>query len=495
MCTGEHITSIDRANQTVHSASGAEFYYDRLVIATGSAAFVPPVPGIEKDGVFVYRTIEDLDETIEYAKSCKSAAVIGGGLLGLEAAKACVDLGLETHVVEFAPRLMPRQLDDGASKVLEHKIEELGVKVHLNKNTREISGDGRVERMEFVDDTHLDVDMIVVSAGIRPRDELAREAGLEVGKRGGIIVDSTLNTEDERIFVVGEAALYDGMIYGLVAPGYDMADVVAANFFGEGRTFTGADMSTKLKLLGVDVASLGDPFVDPEKSRSISVHDEHNGVYKKLVLSEGGSFIYGAILVGNVDEYSTLLRFAKSGKELPVSPESLILSANADAAGLGGLDSMDDDEQVCSCNMVTKGMFCQAIRDNEFTTLDQVKTCKKAGTGCGGCMPLITDLFKDEMKKAGVEVSNHLCEHFPYSRTELFDIIKIKGLRSFNEVLSECWTGSGCEICKRAVASIIASLWNDHIVEHDSIQDTNDRFLANIQRQGLYSVVPRVPGG
>jgi len=255
---GEKVVSIDRDKKTVTSSKGKVLEYDKLVMATGSAPFVPPVLGVDKDGVFVYRTIEDLDLMLDYAKNAKTCAVIGGGLLGLEAAKAAQDLGMKTHVVEFAPRLMPRQLDTDGGLLLKSIIEDRDISVHLNKNTKNIAGDGAVTKMEFADDTEIDVDMIIISAGIRPRDELAKECGLEVGERGGIKVDKYMLTSDPNIFAIGECALYEGMIYGLVAPGYQMAEVVAGLLCGVEGTFEGADMSTKLKLIGTDVASFGE---------------------------------------------------------------------------------------------------------------------------------------------------------------------------------------------------------------------------------------------
>src|SRR5208337_1339310 len=252
---GDRARLIDRDRRIVVSERGRRVQFDTVVLATGSSPFVPQVPGVDKQGIFVYRTIEDLERILGYAGKARSAAVVGGGLLGLEAAKAVRDLDLETHVVEFAPRLMPRQIDEAGSRALRDKIEGLGVRVHLNKSTREFLGNGNVEGLAFTDGGQLDVDMVVISAGIRPRDELARSCGLEVGPRGGVVVDDTLCTRDPDIFAIGEVALHHGMTYGLVAPGYAMADVVAANLTGADRTFAGFDLSTKLKLLGVDVAS------------------------------------------------------------------------------------------------------------------------------------------------------------------------------------------------------------------------------------------------
>src|SRR6185436_17541146 len=375
---GDRASSIDRERRIVTSDRGLVIKYDHVILATGSFPFVPPVPGIDKVGVFLYRTIDDLERIIAHAKGVKTAAVIGGGLLGLEAAKASYDLGLETHVIEFAPRLMPRQVDDPGSRLLVQKIESLGVKVHLQKSTKEILGEGSVEKMVFTDGSSLDVGMIVVSAGIRPRDELARKCGIKVGERGGVAVNDLLQTSDERIYAIGEVALHRAMVYGLVAPGYEMADVAATNLCGSQKEFTGADLSTKLKLMGVDVASFGDYEAPPERARPLVFDDPFGGVYKKLLFSPDGKKLLGGVLVGDADDYAMLSSLAKSGKQLTMPPGELIVGKKEAA----GVDAMDDDCQICSCNNVTKGELCSAIQEKDLFTLGEVKSCTKAGTGC-----------------------------------------------------------------------------------------------------------------
>lgn len=490
---GDRVATIDRERRMVVSVGGREVEYDALVLATGSAPFVPTVPGVDKKGIFVYRTIEDLEAILAYAPNVGSAAVIGGGLLGLEAAKAVRELGLKTHVVEFAPRLMPRQLDDEGSNALLAKIEAMDVQVHLGKSTREFLGNGKVEGLAFADGVDLEVGMVVVSAGIRPRDELARASGLEIGPRGGVVVDDAMRTSDPEVLAVGEVASHRGIVYGLVAPGYEMADVAAANLTGATRRFAGFDMSTKLKLMGVDVASFGDPFADSEAgaARALTFEDPFRGVYKKLVFAADGTRLLGGVLVGDASDYGTLLSVFKSDKPLPFAPGELLSTGKGSA--LGGLV----DAQVCSCNNVTENQVCEAIRAGKLTTLDQVKTCTQAGTGCGGCLPRVGGLLKAELKAAGAKVDDHLCEHFPLGRRELYEIARVRGIRSFDQLIALCGRGRGCETCKPAVASILASLWNEHVLDpaHASLQDTNDRFLGNIQRGGTYSVVPRVPGG
>ena len=496
---GDKAVRIDRDHKTVTSANGITIGYDNVVIATGSYPFVPPIPGKDTQGTFVYRTIDDLEAMAAHAKSAKVGVVIGGGLLGLECANALKHMGLETHVVEFAPRLMPVQVDDAGGTVLKNKIEALGVAVHPSKSTTAIvSENGRVTKMQFADGDELQTDMIVFSAGIRPRDEIARDCGLAVGDRGGIVINDHCQTSDPDIYAIGECALYDNRIYGLVAPGYTMATVAADNLCDRGsNAFTGADMSTKLKLLGVDVASFGDAFSKTPGAKEFAIIDSIQGIYKKIVVDESGDRLLGGILVGDASAYGNLLQLMQNQIVLPPHPEDLLLPPREGTSFAMGVESLPDTAQICSCNNVTKGQICSAIQDQGLTDIASVKKCTQAGTGCGGCVPLVTDLLKDELKKAGVEVKNHLCEHFAYSRQELYHLIRTQKIQTFDALLKGHGQGKGCEICKPAVGSILASAWNDYVLNppHVGLQDTNDAFLANIQKDGTYSVIPRIPGG
>lgn len=506
---GDRAVSIDRDAKTVTSANGTVIEYDKLVLATGSYPFVPPIKGKDTQGTFVYRTIDDLEAIQAYAQSCRVGVVIGGGLLGLECANALKNLGLETHVVEFMPRLMPVQVDDAGGELLKQNIEAIGVAIHTSKSTTEIvsenvypSGElqgNRVYKMTFADGTELQTDMIVFSAGIRPRDDIARSCGLAVGDRGGIVINQFCQTSDLDVYAIGECALYENRIYGLVNPGYIMAGVAADNLCeSQSSTFTGADMSTKLKLLGVDVASFGDAFAKTPGSKEIAISDSIQGTYKKLVVDQAGTTLLGGILVGDASAYGNLLQLMHNQITLPPHPEDLILPVRSgSSSALMGVESFPDSSQICSCNNVTKGDICTAIQSQGLTDIGTVKQCTKAGTGCGGCVPLVTDLLKAELKKAGVEVKNHLCEHFAYSRQELYHLVRSQKIQTFDELLDRYGQGRGCEICKPAIGSILASAWNDYILDapHAGLQDTNDAYLANIQRDGTYSVVPRVPGG
>ncbi|MGS0743248.1 nitrite reductase large subunit NirB [Glaciimonas sp. GG7] len=489
---------IDRAAKTVTVSTGETLSYDKLVIATGSYPFVPPVPGKDRKDCFVYRTIEDLEAMLECGRRSKTGVVIGGGLLGLECAKALRDMQLQTHVVEFSPRLMAVQVDEGGGRVLRQKIEDLGVTAHTQKNTLEIvDGETGTHRMNFSDGSHLDTDMIVFSAGIRPRDEIARCSDITVGERGGIVIDNSCLTNDPDIYAIGECALWQGKTFGLVAPGYDMARIAAKHLLGESGEFNGADMSTKLKLMGVDVASIGDPHGNAPGSRSYHFTDERKQIYKKIVVSDCGKYLLGGVMVGDASEYGTLLQMMLNRIELPASPEFLILpQADGNARPGLGVDALPDAAQICSCNDVSKGAICAAVCGGA-TSIGAVKSCTKAGSSCGGCVALVTQIMKSEMKKQGMAVNNHVCEHFPYSRQEIYHLVRVGNIKSFDALLTQHGKGLGCDVCKPVAASILASCWNDFVLkkEHASLQDSNDYFLGNIQKDGTYSVVPRMAGG
>jgi nitrite reductase (NADH) large subunit len=490
----ERVLAVDVERRELYTNRGRYQSYDHLCFATGSAPFVPPLPGIALEGVFVYRTIEDLEQITAWGRRSHRAAVIGGGLLGLEAAKAARDLGLETHVIETAPRLMPRQLDAAGAAVLRRAIEALGVHVHTDVRTEALLGErGRVHALQFKEGPDLAVDLVIVSAGIRPRDELARDAGVRVGQRGGIAVDDALATSAPDVYAIGECALHRDSVYGLVAPGYAMADALAASLLGGPHSFTGTDLSTALKLLGVDVASFGDPFADESGEAVAAVfEDARRGVYQKLLFAHEGQRLVGGMLVGDASRFAALRALCRSGAEVSERPEVLLFGA---APGAGSAAQAGDDSQLCACNDVSHGAIRAAIREHELSTVAGVKACTRAGTGCGGCVPQLTQILTRELEQAGRTVDRNLCEHFAYTRQQLFQIVKIGRIASFDALLASHGTGNGCEICRPAVASILASTWNDPILDHAAIQDTNDRYLANIQRGGTYSVIPRIPGG
>ncbi|HVW40759.1 MAG TPA: nitrite reductase large subunit NirB [Amycolatopsis sp.] len=494
------VRGIDRSAKTVVTASGFTQPYDALVLATGSRPFVPPVPGHDLPGCFVYRTIEDLDairDAVEHANTTKrgraAAMVVGGGLLGLEAAKALRDMGLSPHVVEMAPRLMPLQVDDGGGSLLRKLVTELDLTVHTGTSASKIVPDRGRLTASLTNGTELDLDLIVFSAGVRPRDDLARESGLDVGERGGIVTDIACRTSDPDIYAIGECAAVEGRCYGLVAPGYAMAEIVAAELLGRDGTFPGADMSTKLKLMGVDVASFGDVHAATEGALEVVLADAVSGYYKKLVVSGDGSLL-GGILVGDASAYNLLRPLV--GSKLPADPAAMLAPEGGSSAV--GVDALPDAAQICSCNNVSKGVITHAITSEGCDSVAAIKGCTKAGTTCGSCVPMLSKL----LDSCGVVQSKAVCEHFSYSRQELFEIIKATRITTFGELIAKHGTGSGCALCKPAVASILATLETTmrdggHVLdgEQATLQDTNDHFLANMQKNGTYSVVPRVPGG
>ena len=524
--TGERVTRIDRDRRIATTDAGTEIPYDVMVLATGSSAFVPPVPGHDLPGTFVYRTIEDVEAIRRWAGGRAHGVVVGGGLLGLEAANALRHSGLATEVVEFAPRLMPAQVDEVGGELLRRRIEDHGLAVHTGTVVVSVVAgpDGRVEAVELAPagdnstpstpstpqatSALLSTEMVVFAAGIRPRDELARDCGLALGERGGIVVDDHCRTSDPSIYAVGECALAGGLIHGLVAPGYQMARVAAENICGGEARFSSSDggTPTKLKLLGVEVASFGDAHARSPGTSTIAFTDGVTRVHRRLV-TDGDGRLVGGILVGDASGFETLVGVAAGDVDPPGDPADLLWPEGrgpdrsvAESRG----PMMRPSATVCSCENVSAGEICdvidESIRSTGQADIERVKSCTRAGTGCGGCVPQITNLVRGRLAEAGIEASRGLCEHFGRSRQELCDLVRLTGITTFTELVRRYGTdgtGSGCEICKPAVASILASETGAHILDGEgaSIQDTNDHFLANLQRDGTYSVVPRVPGG
>jgi nitrite reductase (NADH) large subunit len=507
---GSKATALDRDAKVVTTADGAQFNYDALVLATGSYAFVPPVPGRDLPMCHVYRTLDDLEairadaqRTLE-SSGAHVGVVIGGGLLGLEAANALRSFGLEAHVIEMAPRLMAQQLDEAGGVLLARMIRDLGIAVHTGVGTEAIepaqrnrpvrrSEDNDSIRVRLSDGTAIEAGLVIFAAGVRPRDELAREAGLQIAERGGVLTDISCATTDSSIYAIGEVAAINGRCYGLVGPGYTSAEVVADRLLGGAAEFGEADLSTKLKLLGVDVASFGDAMGTTPDCLEVVVNDAVNQTYAKLVLSDDAKTLLGGILVGDASSYGVLRPMV--GEALPGDALALIAPAGSEGGGGLGVGALPDAAQICSCNNVTKGDLTQAIAGG-CCDVPELKKCTLAGTSCGSCVPLLKQLLEAE----GVEQSKALCEHFSQSRAELFEIVTAgpsESTRTFSALIERFGSGKGCDICKPAVASILASTSSEHILdgEQASLQDSNDHFLANIQRNGSYSIVPRVPGG
>ncbi|RCI06782.1 hypothetical protein CU098_013212 [Rhizopus stolonifer] len=516
---GDLVEEIDTKTKMIRAKRASWVSYDICVIATGSSAAVPPNAPTDMDGVFCYRTIEDLEDIIDWAsqEDVKTASIVGGGLLGLEAAKAAMDLGLQVSVFERSNRLMFRQLDQDASLLLELEINKLGIRTHVGYCPDQVVGKtnyssssqksriiGLKSSTGQTNESFVATDMLIYSIGIKPRDQLcaASYGALRAGPRGGIEINSDTSTSAPDVYAIGECASFNGVCYGLVAPCNDMADVLAKNLTNYQQTkaiFKGNDMSTKLKLMGVYVASFGNVFPESSiKTQPLTYRDPFKGVYKKYIFSEDGKHLLGGIMVGDTNDYVKLLALTRSGKKLDREPSELILGVQSNE--VEGAESLPDDTQICSCFNIVKGDIRKAIREKALTSVDEVKACTKAGTGCGGCVPSVIEIFEAEMKALGKTVTNTVCRDFNYSRAELYTIVKIKGLRSYSDIVAHCAVDKntmGCEVCKPTCASILASIYNENILDagRGALQETNDRYLANIQRGGLYSVVPRIAAG
>ncbi|GKT86389.1 nitrite reductase [Colletotrichum tofieldiae] len=516
------VTDIDSRAKTVTCSNGEVVPYDILVIATGSDAVLPKhTPGHDAKGVFVYRTIDDLINLIAFAAQRKGTvgAVVGGGLLGLEAAKAMMDLDCfeKVKLIERNRWVLSRQLDNDAGSMVVDQVRDLGLDVLLSKRVGqiEVTEDNHVQGVVFEDGERMDCSTICFAIGVRPRDDLARRAGIRCADRGGgIVVGDDLSTNLPDVYAIGECASWQSQTFGLIAPGVEMADVLSFNLtqakLHQPRAFKRPDLSTKLKLLGVDAARKARKGEEqstletltnglpPAPVKALTYRDPFQNVYKKYIFTEDGKYLLGGMMIGDTKDYIKLVPIVKNMKELDMPPSQLILGAKKDGEDDG--DDLTDDTQICSCHNVTKGDVVNSVKDGTCKTLGEVKSCTKAGTGCGGCMPLVTTIFNKTMLSMGNEVKNHLCAHFNYSRADLYNIVLVKKLQTLEEVMREAGNDPaslGCEACKPTIGSIFASLWNRHVMDKPmhGLQETNDRFLGNIQRNGTYSVVPRVSAG
>ena len=495
------IVGIDREARTVTAVDGSTLTYDHLVLATGTYAWMPPMKGTDLPGVFVYRTIDDVAAIRGYVDSLRAerggllrGSVIGGGLLGLEAAGALQEMGLTSTVIQAAPRLMNMQVDEAGGIALKRLVEKLGVSVMVDAFTDRLvpNKQGRVGSIAFQGGGSTLTDVVIVAAGVRPRDELAKECGLTLGERGGVVVDDTCLTEDPDVSAIGEVASIQGAWVGLVAPGNTMAEIAVDRLLGGSSTYPGTDLSAKLKLLGVDVASFGDAFATTPGALELVFADPVAGVYKKLVMTDDARTLLGGILVGDASAYASLRPMV--GAELPGDPSAWLLPESASPRPHMELP---DGATVCSCNNVSAGAIRTAVSDEGCHDLSAVKACTRAGTTCGSCVPLVKKVMSAQLAKEGIAVSNAMCEHFAMSRAELFHAVQVAELDAFSDIIERFGAGAGCDICKPAVASILASLYNRHVLAEGraALQDTNDRVMANMQKDGTYSVVPRVPGG
>jgi nitrite reductase (NADH) large subunit len=485
---GDTVVQLDVATGTARTADGHAIPYDTCVLATGSAPFVPPIEGTGARGVFVYRTLDDLDAIREWAAGCRTAAVVGGGLLGLEAANALRLLGLTTTVVEFAPRLMAAQLDEGGGSALRRHVEALGLSVRTAAAATAVRAgqDGAVRGLTFAEGDDVDADLVVFAAGVRPRDSLARAAGITVGERGGVVIDDRCVTSSDAVLAIGEVACHRGRVYGLVAPGHAMASVAVDRILGRDATFAGADLSTTLKLLGVEVACVGDPHAAGNET---VVADAATGLWQRVVTDDDGH-VTGAVLVGSSAPFAALVQSLRRAV-----PPLDVLSVLRPSGATEGEDA-PDGAGACSCHNVSYGALRAAVREGA-ETVAELKACTLAGTGCGSCVGVVTEVLERTLAAAGRAVEPRLCDHFAMTRPELYEAVRASGVRTFAEVVTRFGNGRGCEVCKPTVASIFASITSAYVLDGElaSLQDSNDHFLANLQRDGTYSVVPRVPGG
>ncbi|WP_199424585.1 nitrite reductase large subunit NirB [Actinotalea solisilvae] len=501
LVTGDRVERLDRDAQTVTTRSGRVEPYDTLVLATGSWAWTPRTEGTDLPGVFSYRTMADVTAIQDWVGRRREqlgrplcGAVVGGGVLGLEAAAALQTLGAAPTVVEFADRLMNVQLDDGGGEALRVLVTGLGMEVRTGTAATRLGAgpDGSVATLDLSSGESLAADVVIFSTGIRPRDRLARESGLAIGERGGVVVGPTCRTSDPAVWAIGECASFEGECVGLVAPGNLMADVVADQLLGGTRTYRPAPEGTKLKGVDAEAASFGDVFALTPGALEVTLADPVARTYRKIVVSDDARTLLGGVFVGDASLYASLRPLL--GRPLGADPSAFLATEGA-APAPGG--DVPDDVVVCSCANVSAGTVRAAVTDHGCTTVGAVKACTKAGTVCGSCVPLLTKIVNGTLEKAGITVSRAMCEHFAMPRADLYALVRDGGLRTFTEIVAAHGTGRGCAICKPVVASILSSVGAGHVLERElsALQDTNDHLLANMQKDGTYSVVPRVPGG
>ncbi|WP_160725960.1 nitrite reductase large subunit NirB [Bacillus sp. USDA818B3_A] len=487
--TGESVISIDKDRQVVTTDRGRIEPYDKLIIATGSNPFMLPLPGADKEGVTAFRNIKDCEQMIDYSKKYTKAAVIGGGLLGLEAARGLLNLGMKVDVIHIFDYLMERQLDRTAGKLLQKELEKQGMNFLLQKNTAEILGKKHVTGLKFKDGTKIDADLVVMAVGIKPNIELAQKAGVSVNR--GIVVNDYLETDVTNIYAVGECAEHRGTAYGLVAPLYQQAQVLAKRICGiENDGYHGSVLSTQLKVSGVDVFSSG-KINEDENTKVYKMYDDWSGVYKKILIEDGK--ITGAVLFGNTKDGNQLLSLIKNGAKI----EEYLETSQNNSSEVSSVVTMADDEIICGCNGVSKGTIVEAIRTQGLTSVDQVKGCTNASRSCGGCKSLVADLLActlgDEFKADEKEA---ICGCTTLSRDEVVEEIRSKRLTHIREVMNVLgWKTDGCSKCKPALNYYLGMIYPTEYQDEKEARFVNERLHANIQKDGTYSVVPRMYGG
>ncbi len=488
---GVRIENLDRDRRLVIDAQGQATPFDKLIIATGSSAFIPPIPGVEKKNVHVFRTLDDTRALLEKARKGCKAVVIGGGLLGLEAARGLQLRGCEVSVVHLMETLMERQLDPTGGAYLKRKIESLGIRVMLPQQTQALLGNGRVDGLRFASGEELEADLVVIAAGIKPNVDLARKAGLEV--RRGIVVNDHMVTSDPNIHAVGECTEHRGQTFGLVAPLMEQGKALAAAITGnEGPAFTGSTSATKLKIMGVEIFSAGSIDDSAPGVETVRYEDPSLGIYKKLLLKNNR--LEGVILVGDVSEERHYTGWLREETNLAPHRKHLLFPPPAEDAGLE-IAEMPDSEVICGCNGVTKGTIIDAIHSSGIGTLSELKKCTRASTSCGSCTNLCEQLLRAVASDFQEETRTTLCSCVPFSYEQLREIMRGQQLKSVQEVLNVYGNGKGCEVCKPALSYMLDMLWCGDHEEDRSARFINDRVHANIQKDGTFSVVPRMRGG
>jgi nitrite reductase (NADH) large subunit len=486
---GVRIVDVDPLAKTVTGNDGSVTPYDVLMLATGSSAWLPPIEGLDKEGVCTFRTLDDTRELLRRSGAGKKAVVIGGGLLGLEAARGLQVQGCEVTVVHLMSTLMERQLDPDGGHYLVGKMEDLGIKVMLGRTTVAVLGNGHAEGVALSDDTCLEADVVVVAAGIRPNVDLARRAGVVVNR--GIVVNDFMETSEPDVFAVGECVEHRGVCYGLVAPLFEQGKVLAATITGNrGPAYSGTIPAAKLKIMGVDVFSAGD--WSEQNAEPVRYEDRALGVYKKLTLRDGR--LAGVILVGDTSDSHRYVEWLRSAADLSSQRRHLLFPPPAADAGLD-VAEMADTATVCGCVGVTKGTIISAIHEQGVNTLSQLKECTRASTGCGSCTSLCQELLRAVAPEFDEEVKKVICACVPFSEDKLRDILRSQRLKSVQEVLDVYGNGLGCEVCKPALSYMMDMLWCGDHDEDRSARFINDRVHANIQKDGTFSVVPRIRGG
>ncbi len=488
---GKRVTGIDREKRVVF-ADGIEEPYDALVIATGSKPFVPPIHGTTLHGVFVFRTLDDCRNIADYAKHSKRAVVIGGGLLGLEAAKGLMNHNLEeVTIVEFGPWLMGVQLDEAGGKVLQQTIEKMGLKVRTKTNTAEIQGYTSVEAVKYSDGTEQPADMVVISAGIRPNIDLAKECGLTCDR--AIVVDDQMRTSDPHIFGVGECVQHRGMVYGLVAPLWEQTKVLAAVLSGSNpdSAYAGSKIATKLKVMGVELASMGRIGDLKDTDEVVQYSEPARQVYWKAIVRDGK--LSAACLLGDLGPADNLMELFKADAPVPERRLEIFFTSQSAKKNVS-LADLPDSHQICDCNGVSKGTICTAILAGKCT-VPSVGKATRAGTGCGSCKGLVKGLIEAVAGAVKADPSEAwYVPAVPLDKPALVAEVRKRGLKSVSSVFRELGTSED-EKSKMGLASLLRSLWNDEYIDERDARYINDRVHANIQKDGRFSVIPRMYGG